>query len=193
MEFDYKTLVNFIEKGQYPYCVLDTSDHEINFLISEDADEAVRNAMKGWRRMKRKEIYLYSLKPILHYRKKNYEIHYHFRLACRSTLNGAWVPLDRCINVSALENAVTDVNTGFRVLAADDTVCYLLADCIYTKKCFPFEKRNIILKKLEEAGNDILNEKLSKIFFRFSGKLLDMVRKEAFDEIIPMYYAFAEY
>lgn len=85
MEFDYKTLVNFIEKGQYPYCVLDTSDHEINFLISEDADEAVRNAMKGWRRMKRKEIYLYSLKPILHYRKKNYEIHYHFRLACRST------------------------------------------------------------------------------------------------------------
>ncbi len=190
---NYKTLVKFLEIKQCQYCILDTSENEVSFLISKDADSIIKNAMKGWRKIKEKDVYLYSLKPILHYRKKNYEVYFHFKLSCRSTLNGAWVPLERSINDTVLENAVIDVNTGLRVLAADDAVCYLLADCIYTKKFFPYEKRKTILQKLEKADKDILNEKLSKIFFKFSEKLLGMVEREEFDEIIPAYFAFARY
>ncbi len=193
---DYKVVVNILETGRYPYCAMDVSEEEISFLIPEDAESMVRDAMKGmkgWKKYKDRDTYLYSLKPMLHYGKGNCEVYYHFKLSCRSALNGAWVPLDRYINGSALKNAVMDVNMGFRVLSAEDAACYLLADCIYTKKSFPPAKRDVILRKIGKADRDMLKEKLSRVFFKFSGRLLDMAEKGEFDRIITAFFAFAEY
>ena len=115
------------------------------------------------------------------------------QLACRSTLNGEWVPLDRKINNFALDRVVKDKDTTLPIPAPEDMLCYLLAKCVYTEE--EFSEKDI--ERIENCMNQVkepqLSDKLEGVFFYFTPSILEMVRKGQYSDIIEALWCYSEY
>ena len=192
MRDEFAEFLHVLESFGVAHCVVDIGVDGMELLLAESFDSRKRK-FKGWKVMTDKNLYLYSLKPRLIYQSGQMSIYCNYKLACRSTLNGAWVPLDKCINDGVLERASYDQEKGFSVLSPEDEICYLLASCIYTMKQFAPKHREQISRCLENGNKEEIVRKLSKVFFFFTDRLLQLVKSGEYDEVIPALYAFAEY
>ena len=79
------------------------------------------------------------------------------------------------------------------MLSAEDSVCYLTAKCIYTDKTFSESDRARIEYDLGAADLELLQKKLSMVFFRFSGNLLQMLYDRNYDHIKEELLKYADY
>lgn len=192
MRDEFARFLHELDSSGIEYCVIDVENENLDILVSESF-EAVKLKIKGWKEKKDRKLYLYSLKRRKVFIKDALTVSFNYKLACRSTLNGAWVPLDRRINDGALERAIFDTERGFRVLSPEDEVCYLLASCIYTIKGFSSDHRSRISDSMKRGDAEEIKKKLSKVFFYFTDRLLQMVKDRDYDDIIPALYAFAGY
>ncbi len=197
MKTDFETVLLDLNNRGCKYCVINVSDSVMELLVEDDFYFCIDDILnrKEWKHEKNNDQYLYGLQPREKYRKKNDCIVFNYKLACRSTLNDAWVPLDRCVNDRALQNGIYDEKRGLNVLAKDDEICYLLAFSVYTEKCFSENNKAILNDNIATLGDKakMLEYKLSKVFFRFSDKILELAMKNEYDDIIPSLYSFCEY
>ncbi|GEM_PF-6063712 len=185
-----------IQKKSLCFAVLEEREHFSRIFVSlRDKDKVSRIFEdNSWNKLKEtpRESYLYGMEHFCYYESHGEKITVVFQLACRSTLNSAWVPLDRKINLTAIERITLDSN-GIPRLCAEDELCYFLAKCVYTDKTFDLQD----IKRIEScfAKSDInqLMPKIESVFFRFSQKMLEMVQNKEYDHIINALWAFAEY
>lgn len=184
-----------LKKAGIAYALLDEKDKNVRILISEKDRRSIITLAGnvGWKRIKDKsgDLYLYGMQRFLYYSAGAVTLTVCCQLACRSTLNDGWVPLDRKINEEALARCRKE-NDVMR-LGKEEELCYLLAKCVYTDKCF--EKEDI--ERIEScfSGTEKTNvlPKLEGIFFRFSERMLEMLEKKEYEDIIGALWRFAEY
>lgn len=190
-----KKIVAVLEQAGIAYACLEQSEKEIRLLISEKQRDLLQKIVgkNGWKKNKDKsgDLYLYGMKRFLYYSVGDVRVTVCCQLACRSSLNEGWVPLDARINNQAL----TDMKKrdGVSLLKPEDEFCYLMAKCVYTVKAFGIQDIERIKRSLAASDREALMPKLESVFFRFSGRLLQLTDAHKYEEIIPGLWAFAEY
>lgn len=190
-----RVITEALSENGISYALLDNEEKEVRIPISEESREAVKKlaGKAGWKKMKDRsgDLYLYGMKHFLYYLVENCRLIICCQLACRSTLNDGWVPLDRKINGQALSDI--RIKDQICYLGAEDELCYLLAKCVYTVKFFKDADR----KRLEEDMSTVdaagLLPKLEGVFFRFTDKILELLHEKKYDDIITALWRFAEY
>lgn len=179
------------------FAYLDIDSGSIRILVHPRDKENFGLTLKGvgWKLQKDKsnDIYLYGMDHFQYYTKDGYRLTVCFQMACRSTLNGEWVPLDRKINNAVFNGIEENEDPKYSPSPnPDDLLCYLLAKCVYTEKEFNQTDRQRIQQCLKGATGDLI-PKLTGVFFCFTSRMLQMIKDQDYDHIIEELYAFAEY
>lgn len=181
--------------NDFHYVVLDEEDDLIRILLQSEEKEKIISFLKknGWKCEKKKsgDKYLYGMERFLEFRLNSQLLIVCFQVACRSTLNGEWIPLDRKINVTALSNRI--FIDSIPHLSVEDELCYLLAKDVYTEKNFSNIDQHRIEKCFGNVDIDVLMPKLEGVFFRFSDQMIKMLREKKYSFIIKSFHEFAEY
>lgn len=193
----YKPIIDVIMKENIPYALLDAENNIVRILISntkknEFSSMAHKN---GWKKIKdkSKDIYLYGMDHFMYYAYNDVKIEVCCQLACRSTLNKGWVPLDRMINIGALDRVVCSKEDKVSVLSAEDFLCYILGKCVYTDEKFSNYDIDRIEKCLNNAEDKLLRTKLQGVFFNFTDELIEMLNEKKYDDLIDALWCYANY
>lgn len=116
-----------------------------------------------------------------------------FKLSCKSLTPNIWIPLDHCINEDIWINKIFDEKNHWWIMDDGTILIYLIVRSIFDKREFKqgyvdgIEERKELLK---EKG---VQYKLSKIFFHYTGPLIEQISKSQYDSIIENYLTFTEY
>ena len=192
-----KDIKKTLAQADIPFARLDEEADTLRILIApEKKNDFIAAAVKShWKRVKdrSKDLYLYGMEHFLYYRFDEITLIVCCQLACRSTLNGEWVPLDRKINISAIDRIVKSTSEDIYEPMPEDFLCYLLARCVYTNQEFtPYDISRIeaCRKKCDET---ILAPKIDGVFFHFSDTMLQMIDHGEYDHIIDALWSYSDY
>lgn len=184
-----------LSQADIPYAVVDKEEPFVRILIPEDSREAFKTlaAKSGWKKTKDKsgDLFLYGMKHFLYYSVDGIKLNVCCQLACRSTLNNGWIPLDRRINDHLFE--YIRLNDGVCYLGAEDELCYLTAKCVYTEKAFGSGDTERIEACMAVADREVLIPRLDGIFFNFTNKLLQLLAEQKYSDIIASLWRFSSY
>lgn len=178
------------------FCILDEEDKLIRLLVDYNEREKCLTLLKklGMKTVKdsSKDIYLYGMNRFDYLQEKDKSVTVCYQVACRSTLNGEWVPIDRIVNLTALNDVRTE-SEGMKYLGYIDEVCYLLAKCVYTQKAFAKEDVDRITYSYGKADKVLLLQKLELVFFGFASNMMKMIEEQNFDDIIVKFMSYSDY
>lgn len=179
--------VKLIEPNLVEYAYLEND----RILIDEIKSKDVMHCLKknGWKpiKMNKKDLFLYGMKPFEYMKKGNEILTVCCQIACKSTLHGEWIPLDRMINVGALERS------SDHRLCPEDDICYILAKCVYTNRRFSERDIKRIGENMLRADKDILLKKLGGVFFEYVDDLLRQIENRNYDNIISNLWQYDKY
>jgi hypothetical protein len=146
--------------------------------------------LNGWR-------FLYKLPEYEFWKLKDKDselyIDASFKLCCKGLMPKTWIPLDNLIQNRIWKDKVWDAENGWWILDTETRLVYLLVRCIFDKKIFSDKYIKEIEQTIEEADMQIVRELLNMIFFKYTDKLLYMVGKKQYSNIIQDYISFSEY
>lgn len=190
----YKDIISTLQKSNVIPILMDYSD--TNCLLLVNNLNKAKSILKKMNVKKLKdnphELYLYGVDKFGYYSKNGLNLTLCGSLACRSTLNGGWVPLDRKINLSAFDNLRIDPE-GYNHLAYDNELCYLLAKCVYTTRYFSEEDCNRIQVCLNYLKDEDVYQKIEGVFFNFSHEILVLCRNACYENIVESVWLFSDY
>jgi hypothetical protein len=181
-----------------PYVLLSCDENEIFILLNSEHKHQFRQVIKhvGGKFIKnnrKSEQFLYGMDVFNDFYYAGFVITATFQLACRSTMHGAWIPLDRTIGEYALEKRVMDTKSGLYRLEGKRDFVYKLAKCVFTDKIFSQSARREIQDYEYLISDSQLVSFLEKVFFKFTPTLIEMLKNRNFEVIIPSYYHFSDY
>lgn len=116
-----------------------------------------------------------------------------FALMCMSLQPKIWIPLDKAITRDAFANRVYNQELKCWELDEETRLIYLLARCVFDKHQFTdvyireIEKRRALMNRRSVA------EKLQKVFFRFTPRLISMLNAREYQNIFNAYITFQDY
>lgn len=118
-----------------------------------------------------------------------------FQAVVRSLDQGQWIPLDQSIQKDIWLNkqSVLIGKEHVPMPAIEDLFILTISRCIFDKKDFTIWHRHMLVHTLLQCDLCLLRYKLDLIFFKFSPKLINLVKSGQFDEIIPVYLSFSDY
>lgn len=190
-----QTLAVSLSQAEIPYAIIDQDETFISILIAEKSRESFKAlaAESKWKKIKdkSKDLYLYGMKHFLNYSMNGIKLHVCCQLACRSTLNNGWIPLDRKINDHLFEH-IRSINSVC-YLGVEDELCYLTAKCVYTEKEFHPADIERIKGCMIAADRTQLVPKLEGIFFHFTDILLQLLTEQRYSDIVASLWRFAAY
>ena len=192
-----KYIVKILEKENLKYAVLGNEQEETLILLSPDDEVNLLKISKQEKWIntdnKIKQKCLYGMHEYLYFSFNNYRFAFCFQLGCKSTLNNAWVPLDRCINIGALDRVLRKDGKNYYQLSNEDYLCYLLAKSVYTDKEFKKETIALIDELVKDINIEAFMKKLSFVFFKFTDEMTRLVQAGKYTNIISDFWQFAEY
>lgn len=185
-----------INENNILYAVLDYEKNNLEILVDKDSRKRLLCLLvdDGFHKTKKRnhDIYLYGMDVFEYYQKSDLQFTICYQLACRSTLHGEWVPLDRIVNTTALNSAVKDSNE-ISILNPIDAICYLLAKSVYTEGCFSSEKVYKISELYKSIDKSYLYKKLNLIFFNYTPHMIQHIENNDYDNIISDFWSYGEY
>ena len=116
-----------------------------------------------------------------------------FKLSCKSLTPKTWIPLDDKINIEIWKNKVFDKKNNWWIMDNQTILIYMIVRSIFDKQEFKagyiieIEKRKSLL---EEENTRF---KLSKIFFKYTDRLIYLIKKGQYEDIIIDYFTFVDY
>lgn len=116
-----------------------------------------------------------------------------FKLSCKSLTPRTWIPLDNCINEDIWLNKVYDSENCWWIMDDETILIYLLVRSVFDKREFRpgyidgIEKRKSLLMKQS------VQNKLRKVFFKYTDLLTDQIMMGEYDNIIYNYLKFSDY
>ena len=113
---------------------------------------------------------------------------------CVKCLNiNAWIPLDKKINSSIWNDKIWNNNLGCWQMDEKNLICYLIARCIFDKHKFSVNYISEIRQRKYLLDDTEVIEKLQSVFFDFTQKLINLIKKEEFDNILNLYIGYSNY
>ena len=116
-----------------------------------------------------------------------------FALCCKSLVPKTWIPLDKKINQSAWTEKAFDAKNNFWQLDDKNLLIYLLARCIFDKEIFKDAYIIEIEKRLNLFNDIYVREAMELVFFKFTPKLVNLIKNKNYASIINEYISFKEY
>lgn len=194
-----RTISRDFEKEGIEYRILDVQDKLITVIVKEDSLIAAQSYLG--KRMKQfyhpfgsinQYKFLYQMNPFLMYKDEDDRaVEVFCQLPCASITPQTWIPLDR--KVQGHLWATTSIINGIKWA---DVMCrYIFHLCwaIFHNMGFsPFSK-TFLRENRECLNSDEMTEMLSLVFFNYTSDLVNSLRAEDFESIIPNYYSFIGY
>lgn len=189
--------------GELPDRLLDGKDIDI-LIHHEDIEEFMKlmkqenfqkkippfGKLAGWQ-------LAYQMHDFLFYKKKDSSYQFYIdvcqELCCHSTMPNVWIPLDKKIQEDAWEYRWFDKEKGWWSL--DDRTSFIayLVKAIFDKRQFNPGYIESIKSGCCLLDDAMTRERLELIFFKYTDRLIEMLRREAFDKIVADYYGYREY
>ena len=192
-----ESLNDALVKADVKAALLDREEKLIRILVNPEQKKEFVQVIKSLggkqQKDKSKDLYLYGMDHFMYFIVDNVKLIACFQLACRSTLNGEWVPLDRIINNFALDRVVSKKENVMPVPCPEDYLCYILAKCVYTDEQFGEYDIDRIQKCLEETKEPQLSDKLKGVFFNFTTTMITMLKEHKYKDIIEALWCYSEY
>jgi hypothetical protein len=116
-----------------------------------------------------------------------------FKLSCESLTPKTWIPLDRLINDDIWEKRVFDRDNNFWILDDKTQLIYLLCRSIFDKREFKAGYVRGIEERVQYIDDSDVQMELSKVFFKFTPVLTQMVKDKQYGQIIDAYLEFVDY
>lgn len=139
----------------------------------------------------------YQMHDFLFYKKRDtsYQLYIDVcqELCCHSVMPNIWITLDRQIQEDAWIYRRFDKEKGWWCLDDRTTVIVYLVKAIFDKRQFSPGYIESIEPRISLLDDPILEERLRLVFFRYTDRLMEMLRKGNFDRIVADYYGFMNY
>lgn len=116
-----------------------------------------------------------------------------YQLNVHALEDNTFLPLDEKINNNIWINRKWDNDKRWYCMDEETLLVYLIARSIFDKKEFTQTYRNEIKKRFYLLHEKNVINQLKLIFFKYTDKLIYLLEKEKFDEIIPSYLQFCDY
>lgn len=206
------SLFESLNTSSINYRLLRNIDNELpnNYYANKDIDVIVHPDSIGelrrfardqkWRRLVHPfDIYasntkfLYAMDPFHFYIKDEIKIDVCFQLACRSTNQGEWMPLDQEINRSVWESSYYCNENNWYMLGCEDEIIHLLTRCIFDKKTVTDGYKKRIFALFEASDHNLVLKKMAVVFFKFTESLYNSVLSGQIDSIHSDYIQFKAY
>ncbi|MBE5980974.1 MAG: hypothetical protein E7249_17910 [Paenibacillaceae bacterium] len=116
-----------------------------------------------------------------------------FKLSCKSLSPKIWIPLDQQINKDIWENKVFDKKNGWWIMDDRTIFIYMIVRSVFDKNQFKDVYVNDI-EKMSYLLNDIdVVRSMECVFFKYTNRLIDLLKEKRYDDIINDYICFVEY
>jgi hypothetical protein len=191
-------LKNIDKTEKMPYVLLSYDENNMFVLSHSEQKYQFRQTIKRLggkfiKNSRKSEQFLYGMDVFDDFYYEGFIITITFQLACKSTMHGAWIPLDKTIGEYALENRVIDTKSGLYRLEDRRCLVYKLAKCVFTDKIFSQAAKREIQDYEALISDNQLVLFLEKVFFKFTPTLIKMLKNRDFDNIISSCYRFSDY
>jgi hypothetical protein len=182
------------------------SGKDIDILVREDAAQQMSTFIRqlGFQKVphplgkERGWAFAYGLPPYQFWRQRtlmgnDLYIDICYRLSCRSLTPKIWIPLEAWITSSIWLHREWDAANGWWRMDEENLYVYLVVRCIFDKAGFSgayiteLEDRSALL---DSPG---VEKRFERIFFRFTAKLIHLLRNKQYAEIAQAYITFTGY
>lgn len=201
-----------LEENNIRYALLRNINHElpehyelgkkdIDIIVHPEDQNRFHAVMKNEKWMKKRHpwdfgnnfVFLYAMNPFEFYEKDGVIFDVCFQLCCRSINAGEWMPIDQIINHSVWDNRKKNNLWGWFELSEEDELIHLLTRCVFDKKEFKEGYIQRIEELLSLVDLDNVVRKAETVFFLFTDKLFDMIKKKNYQQIVEAYNTFIDY
>ena len=141
--------------------------------------------------------FLYNLESFHFFEKKDLILDICYQIACQSLNKNekAWLPLDCVIQESFFANRVLYEENDFKYWKPcfEDELIGLIVRSVFDKRIFLDSYIETIEILFDKIKINNVSKKLNLIFFKFTPKLLDMLKLRSYDKILDQYLTFKDY
>lgn len=138
--------------------------------------------------------FLYSMQRAVCVELKDTSVSIYDRMCCKSKFeDAALLPLDKAILDFSWEERKLDSDKGFYVAGEITELLFVIVNCIFNKNAFEEADKLYITGKKELLFSKEIFNLLEKEFFGFTGRLIESLQKEEYDQIIDEYVLNTDY
>lgn len=116
-----------------------------------------------------------------------------FKLSCKSLMPKTWIPLDQCINQDIWRNRVFDDKNSWWIMDDRTIFIYLIVRSIFDKSNFKDVYIEDIEKMLYLLDEDEVINKLKRVFFKYTDRLIELLKEKRYTDIVDDYICYTEY
>lgn len=181
-----------------PDAVEDGKDIDI-IVMPEDYEKFLNTMLQaGFERLpgeSKKYFFLYKLRPDLYLKKDDAFFHAYEKLSCVSLTNMGLskIPLDDMIQDYLWKNRIWDEKNHWWIADNKITLLFLVVRSVFDKKFF----RPIYVREIEARKNLLDSPEFitlcKPIFFKYTSRLIQLLKAGRYDEIPQDYLHFCDY
>ena len=175
-------------------------ENDLDLLVECKNNEKIKNILfknnfKQKRNLLDTNTYLYKSKPHKHFYDFNNKIHIDIvnNLSYRSPNNNEWISVHEKIQNSLWQNLIKTDELWLYKPSNKDLLVHLICHCIFDKKIFNNKYQGKIKYLFRNCDTVELKSLLELVFFKFTDRLISMIKDNKIEEIIKEYFAFSDY
>lgn len=193
--------VSFMDNAKVDYRLIETGNGFVTFIVQNNDYTKFKKALKKDGKLKKKPHlygvemgykFLYQMRPFELYVYKDVFIEFCFQLPCMSMTPMMWIPLDKCLQLRTWNETDKNAN-GVKCLDDISYYIYRLGWSVFKKQHFSKNDRSILTAKRHVLEETAFYDCMKMVFFGYTPVMIDKLKQEDYDSIIPDYYRFREY
>lgn len=197
-----KNSINYVliknDGNKVPYYLEDEKD--IDFLIHPTEYEKLKTILinNGYEKKigeSCRRFFLYQLREDLFFKKENCYFHFYEALSCNPLTNmgKCKIPLDNIIQDYIWKNKKWDKENNWWIMDDVSILLYLIIRSIFDKLDFRVIYIEEIEKRIEYIDSKDFYVLASSVFFKFTNKMIELVKKREYKNILREYLSYKNY
>lgn len=182
------------------YRFIDICNNKISMIVQPDQLKEFETNIVGLGAIKinhpfGKEVgykFLYQMNPFLMFEIGGVSVEVFCQLPCGSITPKTWIPLDRMIQKRVWSMHEVHSETG-KWCDTLSIYIYLLCYAIFIDKGFSPHVRTMLVKYKYILDSNDTKELFYSVFFNYTETIINKLKQEEFDVIIPDYYNYTNY
>lgn len=116
-----------------------------------------------------------------------------FKLCCKSLMSQAWIPLNQDIQERIWQEKRWDEKFNWWNMDNETRFIYYIVRCIFDKQIFSANYIEEIENEYSKIDINVVRELLRGVFFKYTDRILFLIKQKKYDEIQQDYISFADY